>query len=311
MQMYLMLPLLLAAEGVINGKMLALGIGTDTPEHILETVVMYVAGFLMGGMALRCSATAAQAFQRREIMFTLLNGFGILLFAIPEVWASLVVRSVNLPVTAPDNWLLSLLEVHGTNITPTNLSVSFALPLVTIFWGFATRKRTRLSAAELEAIEAAKTIKARGRQERAALNGGAIGATFGGALQGARSALSTSDTADLAGSEGAGNESGKRGLRIVKASSSQPLEGESTSGLPAAKGPWKREDVLAYVRLEYPQVRLAETAALDAVKEAGNGRMKGTAYVANITAVKAWARRTYGSPRSDLITEESRREVTA
>jgi hypothetical protein len=304
MQMYLMLPLLLAAEGIINGNMLALGIGTDTPEQILETGVMYTAGFLMGGMALRCSATAAQAYQRREFAFTLLNSFGVLLFAVPEVWASLVVRSVNLPTTAPDNWLLSALAVQGSRVTPSNIIVSFALPLVTVFWGFATRKRTRLSAEELLEIEQHKTIKARAKAERRVIGYQSVGAALRGGLDAAKASGSTTDTPDLSMTEGAPTGSSKRGLRIVGRGDSGPLLAQKASGLPASKGPWKKEDVLAYVSLEYPVVTLSEAAALEAVKVAGNGRMKGTSYVANITAIKAWARQHYGLPKSELESVE-------
>jgi hypothetical protein len=166
LQMYLMLPALLAAEGIINGNMMALGLSGGTPEQEAERIAMFIAGFLMGGMALRCSSTAAAAFQRGEVGFGLFNSIGILLFALPEIWASLVVRSTNLPTTMPDNWLISVLAVQGTQVTPSNIMVSLVLPLVTIFWGFATRKRTRMSAEELKALEEQKLIKARGRAER-------------------------------------------------------------------------------------------------------------------------------------------------
>jgi len=303
LQMVVMLPLLLTAEGVINGNMLALGIPGDTPEHLFERSVMYITGFLMGGMALRCSATAAQSFQRREIVFTLINVLGIGLFALPEVWASLVVRGVNLPVTGPDTWLLGQLGVVGTQLTPSNVFVSIMLPLVTVFWGFATRKRTRLSNAELEEIERAKTIKAAGRKERAALNGGAVGATFGGMFNAAKEQVTGTKTSQVAEEE-------PIGLRVLGPTDSRPREPGGSQVAGPGKGPWSARQIQQYMALEYPQVSLAEGALLEYMKAPGDAGMKarlvGTTYRSNITAVKAWFRRTYGSPKSEMAPETTR-----
>lgn len=68
---------------------------------------------------------------------------------------------------------------------------------------------------------------------------------------------------------------------------------------PPKRGPWKSRGLLAYIALEYPQVTLSETLALDTIKTLGNGAKKGTAYVASMTACKAWARKTYGVPLSE------------
>jgi hypothetical protein len=205
-------------------------------------------------------------------------------------------------------WLPFVGDVDGKTVTLTIIAgVPFFQWALGVFGPIIVAEKRQMSAEEIKTKGEADLAQAEINARLALLNAKRVGGMFGGALQGAKSALSSGDTSDLSSAEGAGNGSGKRGLRIVGRGDSGPLSGQEASGLPAAKGPWKRDDVLAYVRLEYPQVSLSETAALDAVKEAGNGRMKGTSYVANITAVKAWARRVYGLPKSDL----SGREVVA
>jgi hypothetical protein len=74
---------------------------------------------------------------------------------------------------------------------------------------------------------------------------------------------------------------------------------------PSARGPWNKQDLLAYVEQTYPGVSISDNEALSVVKTIGNGRMKGRAYVASITQVKAWAARTYGSTKAGDMKDEA------
>jgi hypothetical protein len=190
MQAYLMLPLLLISEGVINGSMMSLGVNTDTLIGSMMYGCLYATGFVMGGMALRCSVKSAACFARGETGSAVFNFLGILLFAIPEVWASLVTRSLDLPITNPDTWLNELLRyLLGTDsgrLTPTNIIVSLALPLVTLYWGFSAHKPPVADAADAEARERLKNIKAAGRAERLALYAKAAGSAGGGLIKSAK-----------------------------------------------------------------------------------------------------------------------------
>jgi len=209
MQSYLMLPLLLASEGIINGTMMTLGVKTDTWLGILTYGCLYATGFVMGGMALRCSVKAAACFARGEIGLALFNFLGILLFALPEIWASLVSRSLDLPVTNPDRWLndllIYLLGAALIAITPTNLIVSLILPAVTLFWGFSAHKPPMADTADALQREELKRIKAEGRANRFKLYASAAGQAGGGLVKGAKASFKGEHIPDLTYGEDTGD----------------------------------------------------------------------------------------------------------
>jgi hypothetical protein len=113
-----------------------------------------------------------------------------------------------------------------------------------------------------------------------------------------KAGLRTGDTGDIDAAQSADNGGANLGDGVVQTLDLVDAAGQTPSGAKLPKGPWNSRALLAYIALEYPQVSLSETQALTTVKELGDGRKKGVAYVATITACKAWASRTYGPPLS-------------
>jgi hypothetical protein len=139
---------LILAEMFVNGLMMTFGIVPDIQNPAtwgifgtLGVIVMFAAGMLMGGMSVRCSSAFFVAAKEHDWGFALANLIGLVLFGVPEVWASLVERSTHLQVNAPDRLAMSLTGNTNWGVTPTAILISIGLPLAAAYWGISSHKR--------------------------------------------------------------------------------------------------------------------------------------------------------------------------
>lgn len=185
---------LLLAEAYLLGNIMALGwvpsvanFATWDLFHGIGAGLFFAAGACGAGVALSCSLRSAAAFQRNEWGFAVGNLFGLLMFSIVEIWASIAERSANLPPTPADDAVLHWLGVPNAPISPTVVMIAVFFPFVTLFYGFSRLKRAP------KPVEDPATLRARLENERiqaehnaemrkigAAGVRGAAGALFGG-----------------------------------------------------------------------------------------------------------------------------------
>lgn len=178
-QQQLFIPAIILVEALVYGTMFTWGLAPsgswDTWDWATRglVAVMFVGGFLCGGMVLRCSLKSAACFGRGSYGFALFNFLGILLFVGPEIWAGIVERSQGFPLTTPDRLLLQSLGITPDQsvIAPSVLVIAVLPALVGLFYGFSEEKAESEDPAEIEkraAIQEAKVrAKARVRNARA------------------------------------------------------------------------------------------------------------------------------------------------
>src|SRR5258706_8718553 len=159
-----LLTCLILAEAYLLGTLMTLGWVRsieDIPAwgifHGIGVLLFFAAGATAAGVALRCSVTAAAAFQRRAWGTGLFNFTGLLVFSASEVWASLSERSANLAPTPADNAVLNLLGWHGVPVSPTVVIVALLLPFASLYWGFSQQQHA--PAKTVEDIEADRARK--------------------------------------------------------------------------------------------------------------------------------------------------------
>lgn len=159
-----LLTCLILAEAYLLGTLMTLGWVRsieDVPAwgwfHGVGVVLFFAAGATAAGVALRCSVTAAAAFQRHAWGIGLFNFTGLLVFSASEIWASLSERSANLTPTPADNAVLHLLGWHGVPVSPTVVIVALLLPFASLYWGFS--QQAQAPAKSMEDIEADRERK--------------------------------------------------------------------------------------------------------------------------------------------------------
>jgi hypothetical protein len=176
--------------------------------------------------------------------------------------------------------------------------VSFFQWALGVFGPIIVSERRQMTAEEIRLKGEAAVAQAEINLRLGAVRGQGVGQMVGGVWKGLKVATSATQTSQVSGAPSGG-------LRVLKPGDSQPLDAGTmpTRGMP--KGPWNVKHILRYIALEYPGVDLSEPAALEYMKQSMKARLKGTQYMANILAVKAWARRTYGAPLSEQRLGES------
>lgn len=303
---HVVLSLLIICEIVTNGGLVLLLVvhNVNDPwswswlEWVYAATLPLGIGLVSGGIAVSLSQICADAFNQRK-WGTFLFMFAILLFyGGIEVWASLVERSATSKPTPAD-----LLAFQWLNMQPTALTVSacvfaFMLPFSAIFIGFANRPKQLEDDETWEQKARRRVAEAKLKAELATITSGTAAHVVGGFWRQAKAAAKGEQTPDIAPAQSMDNASANLAPLPVQTLDIGDAAEQVASGAKLPKGPWNSKALLAYIALEYPMVSLSETQALETIKTLGDGRKKGTAYVATIGQCKAWALRTYGEPSS-------------
>lgn len=299
MRRHVVLSLLILAEFVVNAGLVVRLVVSDMnhPETwtwyqwVSAVVLAPAIGLAVSGVALALSQTASDSFGSGKIMRGIFTLVGLLGFASVEVWASLVERSDTVKPSSADNLIFSWIGAPSSALTPSVIVFAFLLPLAVVFVGFTNKPPVLEDEETWEEKQRRRVREAEYKAQVRAAAARGLGAALAGGLAAARGTRSTSEAPSISETLSPDKE------QLIPVE----VETQSTTAteLPHRKGPWTKEDLLAYVEQEYPRVTLSEAAALDAIKAAGKGKMKGTAYVATITACKSWARHHYGVALSD------------
>ena len=299
---HIVLSLLIVAEFVVNGGLVVRLVVHDLNdpaswtwyEWVSAVVLAPAIGLAVSGVALALSQTASDSFGSGKWVRGVFTLFGLLGFASVEVWASLVERSATVQPTSADDLLFHWLGVPESVFTPSVIVFAVLLPLAVVFVGFTNKPPTIEDEESWQTKQERKLKEAEYKARMRAVQAGGLGAAFAAA----KAAATKADTPPLSERKGEGKASTMGGQSQREAQVSDPLPPGVKKLRPASKGPWLKEDLQAYIRTAYPGVEINEAAALEAIKSAGQGKMKGTAYCATINQAKAWVVRHYGEPKA-------------
>jgi hypothetical protein len=141
------LSFLVIAEAYVLGTLMVTGWVPNIEDpstwgwfHGIGVPVFFLAGATGGGLAVRTSMAAADAFSHRRWGFALMNLTGLLAISCIEIWSSLSERANNLTPGVADKAVLSLVGIGGATLSPTVVIVALFLPSITIWWGFSAQK---------------------------------------------------------------------------------------------------------------------------------------------------------------------------
>jgi hypothetical protein len=289
-------------------------------ESILRACITQILVVLLAVAAVEMWRSGAHGVAK-VLGFASIQVFAVL-FAFVAFWlmrvAAMAFQQTSILGTALDTSLPVpfLGDVSAQEMT---LDIVAALPffqlVINLFAPIITKERRQLSAeeirvqaeAELAAIE--YTAKKRAAQMRG------LGATFAAAkaavTQGATSGVDGVQSSGIAGANHDGNGVQTLGNGDAANMAADGLPPGVRKLRPAGRGPWLKDDMVAYIANTYPGVTISEPAAMEAIKDAGKGAMKGKAYCATITQAKAWVKRHYGEPRGEVEHGQDRAEVRA
>jgi hypothetical protein len=303
---HVILSLLIVCEVVTNGGLVLLLVVHDVNDPLSWSWLEWLyaltlplgIGLVTGGLAVSLSQVSADAFSQGKWIRGLCFFLVMLFYGAIEVWASLVERSATSKPTPADLLAFAWAGIQPTPITVSALIFALMLPFSAIFVGFANRPKTMEDDETWEQKAKRRIAEARLKAELATITTGAAASVFGGFLRQAKAAAKGEANQPITEEQTSDKAEAKLPDNVHQLPVVSPSRAQHSSRLPHTKGPWKKEDLMACIAEEYPQVTLEESAALSTIKTLGNGRMKGTAYVANIAACKSWARKTYGVPLS-------------
>ncbi len=289
-QSNLLLSFLLLAEAYLLGDLMQRGwvahidnIGTWGIYHGVGVVLFFAAGATAAGIALSCSVKAAACFADSRFFMGLFNLFGLLLFAVVEIWASLSERSANLAPTPADRAVLDLLHIPDLPVSPTVVVVALLLPIATIYYGFSQHRPEVETHEERQERQTREREETAHRMQMAALKAQGIGTLIHAGIVSAKGAVSPDETQDHAPSDTPDN-----GMARTPKDS-----GPANVVKMAKRGMWTSRQMKQYARDTYG-VTLGDVEAQGAMKVLSKGRRSGTSYIALSRIVRSWVDETYG-----------------
>lgn len=305
-QRHVFIPAIIAVGGIVYGTMFTWGLAPSGSWETWDTTtqvtvaLMFAAGFLCGGMELRCSLKSATSFARGSVGFGLFNLIGVFLFMVPEMWAGIVERSTGFPMSGPDRIAL---EWFGYNpdtavVVPSVLAIAILPPIVGLFYGFSEERREEEDPEEIRRRAELARVKLEAKQQlRAARVRGFVSLTRD-TLEQVRE--SKDDAQPLEDGERLGEVTHAPYTLITGGAYSDkdgaPAQAGSRAKAPTSipPGQWTAARFVEWVAKEYGHT-LDQQTAKEAVKTIGKSRQatgaQGAPYVASITALKAWAKK--------------------
>jgi hypothetical protein len=305
-QRHAFIPAIILVEGIVYGLMFTWGLA---PGGTWETwdwttrgmvAVMFVAGFLCGGMVLRCSLKSATSFGQGRWGFGLFNFLGIILFIVPEIWAGIVERAGGFPATPPDRVVLEMLGFNADTavVLPSVIAIAVLPAIVGLYYGFseqeteeedpeAIRRRADVAAIKIEAAQRLRAARVRGL---VALTRDTIVQARGG-----------EDEPEAVPPVHGLDEQAPAPFSLLTGGVSSDKDGAAAQAGSRAKAPgsippgqWTAARFAEWVQATYGYALDAQTAK-DTVKVLGKGRQaqaaQGAPYIASITSLKAWAKK--------------------
>lgn len=273
-----------------------------TPDRwsVLEWALVVVAGCVgaaMAGLALKLSGMAAEMLATGRWVRGLFTFLGVLILALIETWAGIVERASMIGVGKADLLLADYTGIDAFRHIPTSVfMVSFLLPCLVLWYGWASRPPVVISAEEQAATHHKKLADARFKAEMRAIQAGGLGATIRAAQAGI-----TGKKDDVLP---VGNETLNPGDNTADTLSNvTPITRRkrpaNQTGLQ-----WTASDLQAYIRERYHR-ELDDITAGNQIRSLGsNKRLEGVVgqpYYANNRKAKAWADKLYGAGNASEI----------
>jgi hypothetical protein len=265
----------------------------SAPEWGL-VIVAGAVGIAMAGLALKLSGMAAEMLATGRWVRGFFTFLGVLALACIETWAGIVERASLVGVGKADLLLADYTGIDAFRHIPTSVfMVSFLLPCLVLWYGWASRPPVVISAEEQAASHHKKLADARFKAEMRAIQAGGLGSAFRAAQAGI---TGKKDDALPAGNEAVnpGNNAADT-LGNVTPITRRKRPANQT-GLQ-----WTVGDLQAYIRESYHR-ELDDITAGNTIRSlGGNKRLEGVVgqpYYANNRKAKAWADKLYSADKA-------------
>lgn len=261
---------------------------------VLEWALVVVAGCVgvaMAGLALKLSGMAAEMLATGRYVRGFFTFLGVSVLALIETWAGIVERASMIGVGPADLLLANYTGIDAFRHIPTSVfMVSFLLPCLVLWYGWASRPPVVISAEEQAATHNKKLADARFKAEMRAIQAGGLGA----AMRAAQAGITGKKDDALPASNDDGNPQ--------VTDSDTP---DNVTALPRDRSQqnvpgiyWTAARLQAYIRETYHR-ELDDITAGNQIKSLGGNKRFDTAvgkpYIANNRKAKSWADSTYGA----------------
>lgn len=269
---------------------------------VLEWALVIVAGCVgaaMAGLALKLSGMAAEMLATGRWIRGLFTFLGVLVLALIETWAGIVERASMIGVGKADLLLADYTGIDAFRHIPTSVfMVSFLLPCLVLWYGWASRPPVVISAEEQAATHHKKLADARFKAEMRAIQAGGLGA----ALRSAQAGITGASTGKKDEPLPVGNE----GVypQVTGDDTPENVTPFKPSKVPGKKTArqWDFHDLQGYVRATYGR-ELDDITAGNTIRQLGNNNrlngVVGQPYYANNLTAKRWADKLYSNGYGD------------
>lgn len=259
------------------------------PEAFLRAFITQFAIVGFGAAGVKSYQLAGGGW--RGILAAMPANLVALFFAFVTFWLmriSAVAFRNDAAIGSADNlglWLPQIGTVDGRTVTLTIIAgVPFFQWALSVFGPVIVAEKRQLSAEEILKKGEADLAQARVNEQLAQFGGRKLGAMIGGVF---------------AGAKGEALEAKTPQLRLLKPGDIVEGSAQASSSAPPVKGPWNKDAIRAWLRSEYPSVKIAQPALIRAMKVDMGAFKQGTQLVADPRSVRPWARRIYGRPLSE------------
>ena len=267
---------------------------TPNQWSVLEWALVAVAGCVgaaMAGLALKLSGMAAEMLATGRWIRGLFTFLGVLVLALIETWAGIVERASMIGVGKADLLLADYTHIDAFRHIPTSVfMVSFLLPCLVLWYGWASRPPVVISAEEQAATHHKKLADARFKSEMRAIQAGGLGAAMRAAQAGI---TGRKDEALLAGSDNGNSEVDDAGTPDNMTTLPRDRAVQNVPGIY-----WTAARLQAYIRETYHR-ELDDITAGNQIKSLGGNKRYdaavGKPYIANNRKAKSWADSMYGA----------------
>ena len=267
---------------------------TPNQWSVLEWALVVVAGCVgaaMAGLALKLSGMAAEMLATGRWIRGLFTFLGVLVLALIETWAGIVERASMIGVGKADLLLADYTHIDAFRHIPTSVfMVSFLLPCLVLWYGWASRPPVVISAEEQAATHHKKLADARFKSEMRAIQAGGLGAAMRAAQAGI---TGRKDEALLAGSDNGNSEVDDAGTPDNMTTLPRDRAVQNVPGIY-----WTAARLQAYIRETYHR-ELDDITAGNQIKSLGGNKRYdaavGKPYIANNRKAKSWADSMYGA----------------
>ena len=271
---------------------------TPSRWSVLEWALVVVAGFVglaMAGLALKLSGMAAEMLASSRYIRGLFTFGGVLILALIETWAGIVERASLVGVGPADLLLADYTGIDAFRHIPTSVfMVSFLLPCLVLWYGWASRPPVVISAEEQAATHHKKLADARFKAEMRAIQAGGLGA----ALRSAQAGITgkKDDTVPVGNDGGNSQVTDSDTPENVTPFAPSKVRGKKTGRQ------WTASDLQGYIRATYGR-ELDDITAGNTIRSLGSNKrldgIVGQPYYANNLTAKGWADKLYSNGYGD------------